>query len=90
MSNGRPYYRRRSIFGPLLVAGIGVIFLLHNFGVLHQQNFRLLFANYWPLLLILWGVVKFGEYLWARQHNQPYPGIGAGGVVFIVFLWQSL
>ena len=86
MRNARPYYRRRSLFGPLLVAGIGVIFLLRNFGVISYQNFGWWFARYWPVLLILWGAVKFLEYLWARQRNEPYPGVGAGGVVFLVFL----
>lgn len=86
MNGVRPPYRRRSIFGPLLVAAIGVLFLLHNFGVIPSRNFGLLFARYWPLLLILWGLVKLGEYLWARQRNEPYPGIGAGAVVFVVFL----
>jgi DUF4097 and DUF4098 domain-containing protein YvlB len=86
MSNGRPYFRRRSLFGPLLVAAIGVVFLLRNFGVISYHNFGWWFARYWPLLLIFWGVVKFLEYLWARQRNEPYRGVGAGGVVFLVFL----
>jgi DUF4097 and DUF4098 domain-containing protein YvlB len=86
MSDVRPYYRRRSLFGPLLIAGIGVVFLLRNLGVISYRNFGWWFSRYWPLLLILWGVVKFLEYLWARQRNEPYPGIGGGGVVFLVFL----
>lgn len=86
MTNGRPYYRRRSLFGPLLVAAIGVVLLLRNLGVISYHNFGWWFAQYWPLLLIFWGVVKFGEYLWARQHNEPYSGIGAGGVFFLIFL----
>ena len=38
------------------------------------------------MLLILWGVIKFLEYLLARQHDRPAPGIGAGGVVLLIFL----
>jgi DUF4097 and DUF4098 domain-containing protein YvlB len=86
MSGVAPYYHRRSLFGPLLIAAVGVIFLLRNFGVLSYQSVGWWFTRYWPVLLIVWGAVKFLEYLWARQHNQPYPGIGAGGVVFVVFL----
>lgn len=86
MSNGRGHYHRRSLFGPLLVAAIGVLFLLRNFGVISYHNFGWWFARYWPLLLIFWGIVKFLEYLWARQRNEPYPGVGGGGVVFVIFL----
>jgi len=86
MSGALPYHRRRSLFGPLLIAAIGVIFLLRNFGVISYHSFSWWFIRYWPVLLIIWGAVKFLEYLWARQHNQPYPGIGAGGVVFVIFL----
>lgn len=85
MNNVRPYYRRRSLFGPLLVAGIGIIFLLGNLGVISYHNAGWWFSRYWPLLLIFWGVVKFGEYLWARQRNEPYVGIGGTGVVFLIF-----
>ena len=84
MNNVRPY-RRRSLFGPLLIAGIGVVILLCNLGVISYHNTGLWFSRYWPLLLIFWGVVKFGEYLWARQHNQPYSGIGGAGIVFLIF-----
>ncbi len=86
MSDVRPYYRRHSLFGPLLIAGLGVVFLLRNLGVISYRNFGWWFARYWPLLLIFWGVVKFLEYAWARRRNEPYSGVGAGGVVFVVFL----
>lgn len=83
MNNIRPY-RRRSLFGPLLIAGIGVVFLLGNLGVISYHNAGWWFSRYWPLLLIFWGVVKFAEYLWARQHNEPYAGVGGAGVVFLI------
>lgn len=86
MNDSRPYYRRRSVFGPLFIAAIGVVLLLANLGVISWHNFGWWFARYWPLLLIFWGVVKFAEYFWARSHNEPAPGIGGGGVVFLVFL----
>jgi DUF4097 and DUF4098 domain-containing protein YvlB len=86
VSDVRPFYRRRSLFGPLVVVAIGIAFLLRNFGVISYRSFGWWFARYWPLLLIFWGVVKFLEYLWARHRNEPYPGVGAGGVVFLIFL----
>jgi DUF4097 and DUF4098 domain-containing protein YvlB len=86
MSEPRSYYHPRSIFGPILIVGIGTLFLLKNFGVLSGRSIGWWFSQYWPLVLILWGVVKLLEYLWAKQHDRPAPGLGAGGIVFLVFL----
>jgi Putative adhesin/Domain of unknown function (DUF5668) len=86
MTDARPYYRRRSLFGPLLVVAIGIIALLINLGYISKRSFFWWFSDYWPLLLIVWGIVKFAEYAWARSHNQPAPGIGGGGIVALVFL----
>lgn len=86
MNDIRPRYRRRSLFAPLLVAGIGIVFLLANLHIISGQAARLWFARYWPLLLIFWGIVKFAEYQWARRNNEAYAGIGAGGVVFLIFI----
>jgi DUF4097 and DUF4098 domain-containing protein YvlB len=64
---------------------IGVIALLFNFGVISRYSFWSWFAKYWPLLLILLGVVKLAEYIWARQTGSPPPRTGAGAIVFLVF-----
>ncbi|HYX51836.1 MAG TPA: DUF5668 domain-containing protein, partial [Candidatus Limnocylindrales bacterium] len=83
-----PYYperRPRSIFGPLLLIAIGVAFLLKNLGVISLHGFGRWFAHYWPLLLILWGVIRLGEYLWARQQGYAMPRLGGGAIVFLVF-----
>src|SRR5262249_32895366 len=82
------YYqpRPRSIFGPLVLISLGVLFLLRTTGVIPAQGLRLGFAHYWPLLLILWGVIKLGEYLWARQRGEPTPRLGGGSIVFLVFI----
>ena len=85
MTDARPYHRRHSLFVPLMIAAIGIVFLLRNFGVI-SHDLGSLFARFWPLLLIGWGVVYLLEYLWARQRNETYTGIGAGGAVFVVFL----
>lgn len=85
--NPVPYYRPRprSIFGPLVLITIGVVFLLRTMGVISFLSFRGWMARYWPLLLIFWGVVKLAEHLWARQRGEPTPRLGAGGIIFLVF-----
>jgi DUF4097 and DUF4098 domain-containing protein YvlB len=83
-----PYYRPRprSIVGPLVLITIGVLFLLRTTGVISIQSFHVWMVHYWPLLLIFWGVAKLLEYLWARQHGEPTPRLGAGGVMLLVFV----
>src|SRR5216683_3937135 len=85
MSNGTPGYRPRSFFLPLLMVLIGTYALFTTMGWGHLPGFWITFAHYWPLLLILWGVLKLVEHVWARQKGLPASGIGAGSVVFIVF-----
>jgi DUF4097 and DUF4098 domain-containing protein YvlB len=82
-----PYYRPRprSIFGPLVLITIGIIFLLRTTGVISNLSFRNWMTHYWPLLLIFWGIAKLVEHLLARQRGEPTPRLGAGGVVFLVF-----
>ncbi len=80
-------YRSRSFFGPVVLITIGVIFLLRNAGYISTRTVIWWFGRYWPALLILWGVVKVAEYLWARRTGEPAPrGIGPGGVVALIFL----
>jgi len=83
-----PYYsprRPRSFFGPIVLIAIGIIFLLRNFGVISTRGFLIWFSNYWPILLILLGVVKLIEYMWSRASGNPSPRLGAGAIVFLVF-----
>lgn len=83
-----PYYRPRprSIVGPLVLITIGVLFLLGTTGVISGQSFRNWMVHYWPLLLIFWGVAKLLEHIWARQHGEPTPRLGAGGIVLLIFV----
>ena len=81
---GYRYARRRSIFFPLLLIVVGSLFLLRNAG-LHLPLAHL-FAQYWPLILIGWGVVRLLEYAWARQHNEPAPCMGGGSIMLIILL----
>ncbi len=79
-----PRRRRRSFSGPLVLIVLGIIFLLGNLHMLSWSRIGSLFAHYWPVLLILWGVVKLIEYQAAQRDGYPPPGIGAGGIVLVV------
>ncbi|MBI2679332.1 MAG: DUF4097 family beta strand repeat protein [Candidatus Koribacter versatilis] len=81
-----PAPRRRSFAGPVVLISIGVLFLLGNMGVLDKYTLFSGFAKYWPLLLILWGVIKLVENWNAQREGYRSSGIGAGGVVLIIFV----
>lgn len=87
-SPGVPIYttRKRSIFGPVMLIGTGVVFLLITAGILTPRTAAVTFAKWWPLLLIFWGAVKLFEYQQAKNAGLPAPGIGAGGVIIVIFL----
>lgn len=51
-SGNRPY---RSLLWPILLIGVGVVWLLGNMGILPASNLNLLFSL-WPLLLVLIGL----------------------------------
>jgi len=74
--------RRRSITGPLMLLLIGGLFLWNNF---HPEAsvFQIL-ANYWPFLLILWGVLRLIEALW--PHEGEWRGSFSGGEVALIVL----
>jgi DUF4097 and DUF4098 domain-containing protein YvlB len=78
--------RPRSYFGPIVLIGLGVAFLLINAGFWSWGNVGWWFSRYWPLFIILWGVVKLVEYYQARSEGRPAPGIGGGGIVLLVFV----
>jgi hypothetical protein len=74
--------RRRSITGPLLLLLIGGLFLWRN---LHPETavFDLL-AQYWPFLLIAWGVIRLVEVVLSPQRR--YPSFTGGEVVLVVLV----
>src|SRR5215471_14816466 len=81
-----PPPRHRSFAGPLVLIIIGVVFLLGTMRVLSVGKLAHLFASYWPILLILWGVVKIIEHQQARRQGTRASGIGAGGVLLVVMI----
>ena len=72
--------------GAIVLIVIGGVFLLHNFGYLHTAAMFHWFARYWPVLIILWGVIKLVEYYQSQRSGYPPRGVGAGGVILLIFL----
>jgi DUF4097 and DUF4098 domain-containing protein YvlB len=83
----RPYQlRRRSLAGPLVLIIIGVILLLGNLHLIAWPNLGHMFARYWPLLLILWGVIRLAEYYSDRSRGYATRTVGGAGVLFLIFI----
>jgi DUF4097 and DUF4098 domain-containing protein YvlB len=81
MSNGKS--GRRSIFGPLLLITLGTVLLLAEFRPdLPVWEWVM---QYWPVLLIVWGVAKLFDYFSARQAGEAGGGL-TGGEVFLLLL----
>ena len=78
--------RRRSMAGPIVLIILGIVLLLETMGILHWQGLGHLFARFWPLLLIVWGVIKLIEYQQAQREGARPPGIGVGGVFLLFFI----
>jgi len=81
-----PPRRHRSFAGPFVLIILGTVFLLATMHVLSVARLAHLFANYWPVLLIFWGVIKLLEHVQAQREGARTSGIGAGGVVLIVMI----
>jgi len=76
----------RSLAGPVVLILLGFVFLLGTMGVLHWFMLGRWFAHYWPLLIILWGIIKLVEYQQAQSSGRRARGIGAGGVFLLIVL----
>ena len=79
-----PYRYRRSIAGPLVLIIIGALFLARNLGW-HFPIWRW-FGHWWPLLLIVWGIIVLIERMSADRIGYRRRGIGAGGVLLLIFI----
>ena len=79
-----PYGYRRSIAGPLVLIIIGGLFLARNLGwrfpIWHW------FGHWWPLLLILWGVIVLVERTSSNRTGYRRRGLGAGGILLLILL----
>ena len=81
-----PRRYRRSFAGPVVLIVLGIVFLLGNMHMLSWARLGVLFAHYWPALLILWGVIKLIEYQQAQRDGVPARGIGVGGVFLMIII----
>jgi DUF4097 and DUF4098 domain-containing protein YvlB len=81
-----PVRHRRSLSGPIILIAIGGIFLLGTMGVLNWGNLAHWFAHYWPVILIVAGIIKLIEYQAAQREGTRVSGIGAGGVFLIIMV----
>ena len=79
-----PPYRRRSFAGPIILIVLGILFLLANSHALAWSRLWFWYGRWWPVLIILWGVIKLIEYYQAREGGYRMRGLGVGGV-FLVF-----
>jgi DUF4097 and DUF4098 domain-containing protein YvlB len=78
--------RRASLVAPLLLIGIGLLFLARNiFPDLPLLDYL---AKYWPLLLVAWGGLRLLEILIWAATGRPLPayGISGGEWVLVIFL----
>jgi hypothetical protein len=81
-----PPRRHRSFAGPFVLILVGVVCLMATMGMLSVGRLAHLFANYWPALLILWGIIKLVEHQTARRDGYRASGIGAGGVLLVIMI----
>jgi DUF4097 and DUF4098 domain-containing protein YvlB len=86
--------KNRSITGPVLLVVIGLLFLVNN--LWPEVSLWSLAWNYWPLLLILIGVIGLVEALYQAARgipNPPRPLAGAGVfwivIVITFFNWAG-
>jgi DUF4097 and DUF4098 domain-containing protein YvlB len=77
--------RRGSVIGPLILIGVGALFLLRN--LWPEIPFVELISRYWPFVLIAWGGIRLIEILLWAIMNKPIPRNGvSGGEWLLVFL----
>jgi hypothetical protein len=74
-------FEGRSLFWPLVLIGVGVVWLLSNMGVLQPASISVLF-RLWPLILIIIGL----DILFGRRSSTLSTLIGLGGVALIILL----
>jgi DUF4097 and DUF4098 domain-containing protein YvlB len=70
--------------GPIVLIVIGVLFLLHNLGM-HLPIWRW-FGRFWPVLIILWGIIKLIEHMTAQREGYRAAGIGAGSIILLLLI----
>jgi DUF4097 and DUF4098 domain-containing protein YvlB len=82
--------RGGSMLGPLLLIGVGVVFLLLRIGQLSYAEVGRWYERWWPLVLLAGGVILLAEWAFdqTRPEDHPYyrrSRVG-GGVIFLMLL----
>jgi len=83
---GPPPRRHHSFTGPLVLIIVGIVFLMGTMGMLNWFSLGQWFAHYWPVLLIVWGIIKLIEYERAKREGVRSAGLGAGGIFLLLLL----
>ncbi len=78
--------RQRSFAGPIVLIVIGALFLFGNLHMVTWRSIVMWFGHWWPLLLIVYGVLKLVEYYTAKREGTQFNGVGAGGVLLVIFI----
>jgi hypothetical protein len=73
--------RSSNVFSGLFLIFIGALLLLHTY-----RGFELgsILWHWWPLLLIIWGLIKIYERMVGARHGETGAGRVTGGEVFLV------
>src|SRR5215472_416459 len=83
-----PAPRGSSLFSGLALVFVGVLLLLHNY---HGLSIGRVFGHWWPLIIILWGVVKLFELTMARRSgDQTASRISTGEILLVLGLLSLL
>ena len=85
--------RRSSLVGPLAVIAIGLVFFAVQVGRLSAPSLWLWFARWWPLLLVLFGVIRLIEWFFDQRarltaNGLPVPQrtLGVGVTLLLILL----
>jgi DUF4097 and DUF4098 domain-containing protein YvlB len=81
------YKQRPSLLGALLWLGLGVLFLLDNFGI--GPDIRSLITHYWPVLLILLGAATILDHFFPKEAIAVRFG-EAIGIIFLIIICMSI
>jgi len=82
MANGSPVQPRSSgLFSGLLLISLGILLLLWTYFHIGIGHFLL---HWWPLVFIVWGLVKFYERTIAQRQGRSTGWVTAGEVFLVV------
>jgi hypothetical protein len=78
--------RRGSVIGPLILIGLGILFLFRNlWPEIPLVDF---ISRFWPFLLIAWGAIRLIEILFWSMTGRPLPRNGVSGgewaLIFVI------